>query len=93
MPRAIQVMPDNLDAINEFANARGFNLDYLPDELEDLKLNRDIAKKADVLMLITDGSIENNNVTFTTMCGEDFDQTWQYINTQSPTEFHEIERV
>ena len=87
MPKAIPVIEDNITFIVEYAKALGFNLDYIRDTME---YN---AEDGYVTYLITDGTSENNNVTFTEMIEPDFNHNWDFTEQPSLTEFVNIERV
>ena len=93
MPKAIPVLKSNLDYIIKYADNLGFNLDYLPDNLEALTTYRDVAGNQEVLYLITDGTSENHNVTFTDVTGSGFEADWTFDEPESPTEFRTIKRI
>jgi hypothetical protein len=88
MPMAIKVQEVNLEYIINYAKERGFNLDYLGDN---------VANNAEYFgfdtYLITDGSTETNNVTFTEMTEPGFRQLWKFTQHESPYRFVKIERV
>ena len=94
MPKAIPVLESNLDYIIKYADNLGFNLDYLPDNLEYTTTTyRTAAGEPEVLYMITDGTSENHNVTFTDMSGSAFDEYWTFDELESPTEFRTIKRI
>jgi hypothetical protein len=93
MPKAIQVTKTNIDFIIKYADNLGFNLDYLHDSVQDLVLYRDVAGLAEVLYVITDGSSENQNVTFMTITGTGLGEYWTFAKPESPTKFVEIKRI
>lgn len=87
MPKAILVTKQNIDFIMEYADNLGFNLDYLPDNVE---YN---AEDGYATYLITDGTSEKNNVTFTEMTETGFYDSWKFADTFCADHFVEIERV
>lgn len=86
MPRALKVTEENLDKIVADAKMLKFNLDYLKDTL-------DYYRECGNIYLITDGTPEDNNITFTTFTEPDFRHLWKFKSAEMPTEFVEIERV
>jgi len=87
MPKAILVTKQNINFIIEYADNLGFNLDYLPYNVED---NADLGFGT---YMITDGTPEKNNVTFTEMNNVDFNYTWKFADTFCADRFVEITRV
>ena len=87
MPKALKVTEENLDYIINYGMELEFNLGDITYALED-------AVSFDTtLYCITDGSKENNNITFTDMWAEDFNRIWKFKNAEDPTQFTEIERI
>lgn len=86
MPKAIRVCEENLEFIIEYAKDRRLNLDYLKDTLE---YN---AENGFDTMLVTDGTPEQNNVTFTEMIEDDFNNSWKFAQAENPNHFVEIVR-
>ena len=87
MPKALKVTEDNLTYIIEYGKTLQFRLDDIKYDLEDTTLY------GVDLYQITDGTAEDNNVTFTTMWGSDFFRYWKFKTAEMPTEFVEIEHV
>lgn len=88
MPYAIQVREDNFDFIKEYGREREFDLSDVYDNM--------IYNQADGFgktYLITDGTPENRNVTFTDMTEEGFRQSWKFVDQENPNMFIKIERV
>ena len=88
MPKAILVTKQNIDFIMAYADNLGFNLDYLPDNVE-----YNAEEFGWTTYLITDGTPEKNNVTFTAMADADFNYNWKFADTSCEDQFVEIERV
>jgi hypothetical protein len=82
MPKAIRVRADNVDAIIAYAGLRRLNLDYLKDTM---KYNAELY--GEDTFVITDGSQERNNVTFTEMTETDFSTHWKFIKAENPNLF------
>lgn len=87
MPKAIKVTEKNIPDILVYAHKREFNLDNLSYSLEDT------ASYGQDLYLITDGTMENHNVTFTEMWSADFFRNWKFTNEQFEFDFAEIEKA
>lgn len=87
MPKAIRVRDDNIPMIVEYAKELGFDLRHLKDNLEySDSYDED-------LYLITDGTQENNNITFTEFSGTYFRSIWKFTQHENPNKFVPIERV
>jgi thiaminase len=87
MPKAIPVLDENIEFIQDYAKERGFNLDYIQDTKEYY------AEYGYVTYLITDGSNETRNLTFTEMTGADFERIWKFTSNEDPRQFVEIAPV
>jgi hypothetical protein len=87
MPKAIRVREDNITMIVEYAKKLYFNLDYLKDNMEYA------AEFGENLYLITDGTSEDDNITFTTFQETDFRRLWKFTQHENPNQFVKIERV
>lgn len=87
MPRAIRVTNTNVRTLIQTAEKQGFNLGHL---LDNLKYAQEFGQQ---LYLITDGSTEKNNVTFTDMWGTDFQRNWQFKTAPSLAKYTEIIRL
>ncbi len=87
MPKALKVTEDNIEFIIEYGTLLQFNL-------RDVKDNREYyAEDGWNLYLITDGTVEHNNITFTEFPEVDFFRLWKFKTAEMPTQFVEIERV
>lgn len=87
MPKAIQVREDNIDYIYDYGAKLGFDLRHLRDNME---VN---AIDGFDTYIMTDGSAELNNVTFTEFIDEDFFHSWKFTESQNPNHFVQITRV
>jgi len=87
MPRAIRVDEDNLDFILLYGLILDFDLSHVTD---DYIL---AAESGTETYLITDGTQQLKNVTFTTMQKEDFFNTWKFLDTEKRKMFVNIVRV
>ena len=88
MPKAIHITLDNVGIIMDAADSVGFNLEHLPDNLDDA------ASYNEELYLIMDGTQAEGNLTFTEFYGTDFNRLWRF--TEKPkhhTFFAPIERI
>lgn len=87
MPKAIHVREDNLQQILDDAPILFFKLDALSDALYDSTDN------GDNLYLITDGTFEERNITYTTLSEEELRRLWKFVDHENPNQFVKIERV
>lgn len=87
MPKALKVRPDNLWYIMQYGKELNMNLSDIKDDFE-------IATEDGFeFYVITDGSLEHNNVTFTTSYASTFFDYWKFTRKEEPYQFVEIERV
>lgn len=86
MPSATKVTKENLEYIVYYATMCKLNLDYLKDTME---FN---AEDGVNTYLITDGTIEEHNVTFTEVTEPDFRANWKFTDFETST-FEKIERI
>jgi hypothetical protein len=84
MPKAIFVTPQNTKYIIDYAAALDMNLSDLPDNLWSN------SQDGFSTYVITDGTKELNNVTFTTMTHTSFEQYWKFADTFCADYFVEI---
>jgi hypothetical protein len=87
MPKAIRLREDNLDFILEYGREREMDL---RSTVDNFYYN---AADGFETMLVTDGTPENRNVTFTDMTEEGFHQSWKFAEQENPNMFVKIERV
>lgn len=87
MPQAIKVLPENIDFIMEYGREREFDLSSTRDNAE---YN---AEDGYETYLITDGTPEDRNVTFTAMTETGFRDSWKFVEPENPNMFVKIERV
>ena len=87
MPKAIKVRMDNLWYIIQYGKDMNFNL-------TDIRDNAKVAfEDGFEFYVVTDGSLEENNVTFTNVYAGDFDVFWNWIGTPENYQFVECERI
>lgn len=87
MVKAIKVQEENIDMLVEYAKTLNMNLSA------DLRDNYEYyAEEGEELYLITDGTLEHNNVTFTDKCGSDFFRIWTFVGDELPYGFRKIVR-
>lgn len=87
MPKALKVTEKNIENIIAFGQTLDFNLGDIKYDLEDA------ADYGHDLYVVTDGTPENNNVTFTTIRSDDFSRLWKFTSPEMTTDFVKIERV
>jgi hypothetical protein len=87
MPRAMRITDANVEKVMVDANKIGFNLQHLSDEIW---YN---TQDGFDTYLITDGSVEDNNVVFTTHTENDFCGTWKFNDAEMKDQFVEIRRI
>lgn len=87
MPKALKVRPDNLWYIIAYGKDMNMNLTDIRDTF---KLATEDGFE---FYVITDGSLEDNNVTFTTSYASTFFDYWKFTKEEQNYEFVEIERV
>jgi len=89
MPRALKVTEENTQYIIDYGMERQFNLQYITYSMdEEIALD-----SGEELYVITDGTVELDNVTFMTLISSDFFRNWKFKSAENPSEFVEIERV
>jgi len=86
MPKAIFVTRQNIKYIIDYAAALDMNLSHLPDNFEYYR------EDGISIYVITDGTKELNNVTFTVMGQDDFERIWKFADTFCADYFVEITR-
>ena len=87
MPKALKVRDDNIFVIVNYAKERGFDLSYIRDAYEDA------TEDGFEFYVMTDGTPEENNVTFTEFYGSDLGVLWKFKNKEQPYSFEEVERI
>ncbi len=87
MPYAIEVREDNIEFIVEYGREREFDLSYVRDNME---YN---AEDGFGSYMLTDGTPEKRNVTFTMTTDAGFRQSWKFVEHENPNQFVKIERV
>ena len=85
--RAIEIRTDTIDYIEAYAKERGFNLNYLRDSID-----YPFSPVEDYAYVVTDGSVETRNLTFTEFTRSWFERTYKFKTTGPITEFTEIEK-
>lgn len=88
MPKAIKVRPDNLWYIVNYGNKMNMDLTDIKDYYFGLE-----EQERFEFYVMTDGSLEMNNVTFTTMYASDMRRSWKFLKPEQDYEFVEIERI
>jgi len=89
MPKAVKLTEENIPHLIDYASKLQFNLDYLQDEM-----SYNTEEFGCDTYLITDGTPEENNVTFTAKPGIDFLHIWKFENPQEWTHgFTRIVRI
>ena len=87
MVRAIKVTEENLTFIVQYAAAVNMDLSYLRDNVES---NADFGWETYV---VTDGTIKDNNVVFTTWSEPGFRETWEFIEPETTIYWQDVIRV
>ena len=87
MPKAIKVQDFNVAYIIQYGANLEFDLSYIGDNMD---YN---AADGFETYLITDGSNEDRNVTFTAFAGPDFHAIWKFAEPEDKYHFTPIERV
>lgn len=87
MPKALKVTEESIDYIIRYAKKLQFDLEYIRDSVKDAT---DFGHE---LYVITDGTEENNNITFMTMWEDDFQQYWMFKYDELESIFAEIEHL
>lgn len=87
MPKALKITEETVDYAVTYARELGFDLTYLPYSMEDA------ADYGYDLYLITDGTSEKRNITFTTFGSDDFFRNWKFTTAENHSDFAEIEKA
>jgi hypothetical protein len=83
MPFAVKATKDNVDYIVGYGDALRFSLSYVKDVVEEY------AGYGADCYVVTDGTPEKDNVTFTIFSDVDFFLMWKFVD-EKPDKFSEI---
>lgn len=87
MLKALKVRQDNLWYIMQYGKDLNMNLADIKDDFE-------VATEDGFdIYVLTDGSLEHNNVTFTTTYASTFFDYWKFTQKEEPYQFVEIEKI
>jgi hypothetical protein len=89
MPKAIKVRPDNIWYIIAYGKELHMNLEHIRDQFE---IATQVGAEFE-FYVVTDGTLEANNVTFTEVYASTFGDYWKFTKPEQPYEFVEIEKV
>lgn len=88
MPKAVRIEEENVESLIEWGKSVEMNLSYLRDYV-----NPEFPRLGPNY-LVTDGSLETNNVTCTIFCGADLLRIWKFVDgSSSPYRFSEIKSI
>lgn len=87
MPLAVKLTKENVDFIIHLAEDEGFDLTYLPSNMQ--LVAEDYGQ---ALYLVKDGTVWKNNITYTDMWEADFNNLWKFADEENPEGFAQIIR-